>query len=67
MNVLNLFITFGDTFLPSPSCYDELYYEIVRMNVVFDNLYSLSKLFESFVILFLCLTYMIMNSMIKNI
>ncbi|XP_054722195.1 armadillo-like helical domain-containing protein 3 [Uloborus diversus] len=42
MNVLNLFITFGDTFLPSPSCYDELYYEIVRMNVVFDNLYSLT-------------------------
>ncbi|XP_035216620.1 armadillo-like helical domain-containing protein 3 [Stegodyphus dumicola] len=42
MNVLNLFITFGDTFLPSPSCYDELYYEIVRMNYVFDNLYSLT-------------------------
>lgn len=43
MNTLNLFITFGDTFLPAPSCYDELYYEIVRMNNVFDNLYSLSK------------------------
>ncbi|KAF8785102.1 Armadillo-like helical domain-containing [Argiope bruennichi] len=42
MNTLNLFITFGDTFLPSPSCYDELYYEIVRMNHVFDNLYSLT-------------------------
>lgn len=42
MNVLNLFITFGDTFLPSPSCYDELYYEVIRMNIVFDNLYSLT-------------------------
>ncbi|XP_042904338.1 armadillo-like helical domain-containing protein 3 isoform X2 [Parasteatoda tepidariorum] len=42
MNTLNLFITFGDTFLPAPSCYDELYYEIVRMNIVFDNLYSLT-------------------------
>ncbi|GFR11429.1 armadillo-like helical domain-containing protein 3 [Trichonephila clavata] len=42
MNTLNLFITFGDTFLPAPSCYDELYYEIVRMNHVFDNLYSLT-------------------------
>ncbi|KAG8195469.1 hypothetical protein JTE90_002641 [Oedothorax gibbosus] len=42
MNTLNLFITFGDTFLPAPSCYDELYYEIVRMNNVFDNLYSLT-------------------------
>ncbi|GIY98724.1 armadillo-like helical domain-containing protein 3 [Caerostris extrusa] len=42
MNTLNLFITFGDTFLPAPSCYDELYYEIIRMNLVFDNLYSLT-------------------------
>lgn len=42
MNTLNLFITFGDTFLPSPSCYDELYYEIIRVNCVFDNLYSIT-------------------------
>jgi hypothetical protein len=28
--IFNLFITYGDTFLPSPSSYDELYYELVR-------------------------------------
>ncbi|KAF2355248.1 protein of unknown function DUF1741 [Trinorchestia longiramus] len=42
VNIFNLFITYGDTFLSSPSCYDELYYEIMRMHVVFENLYSLS-------------------------
>lgn len=45
VNIFNLFITFGDTFLPSPSAYDELYYEVVRMHQVFDNLYSMGELF----------------------
>nr|CAB3223158.1 UPF0668 protein C10orf76 homolog [Phallusia mammillata] len=40
INLFNMFITFGDTFLPSPTSYDELYYEIVRMAQVFDNLHS---------------------------
>ncbi|XP_064630017.1 armadillo-like helical domain-containing protein 3 isoform X2 [Lineus longissimus] len=42
VNIFNLFITYGDTFLPSPSSYDELYYEIIRMHQVFDNLYSMA-------------------------
>lgn len=42
INIFNLFITFGDTFLPSPSSYDELYYEIIRMHQVFDNMYSMA-------------------------
>ena len=41
VNILNLFITFGDTFLPSPQCYDDLYYEIIRMYHVFDNLHAM--------------------------
>lgn len=38
-----MFITYGDTFLPTPSSYDELYYEIIRMHQSFDNLYSMGK------------------------
>ena len=41
--VFNLFITYGDTFLPNPHVYDELYYELIRMHNVFENLYSLGK------------------------
>lgn len=29
--------------LPSPTSYDELYYEIIRMHTVFDNVYVLCK------------------------
>lgn len=42
VNIFNLFITYGDTFLPNPSSYDELYYELIRMHQVFDNLYSMA-------------------------
>ena len=35
-----MFITFGDIFLPSPTSYDELYYEIIRMSQLFDNLHA---------------------------
>jgi len=41
--VFNLFITYGDTFLPNPHVYDELYYELIRMHIVFENLYSLGN------------------------
>lgn len=41
VNILNLFITYGDTFLPTPGSYDELYYELIRMHKVFDDVYSL--------------------------
>lgn len=43
MNIFNLFITYGDTFLPSPGSYDELYYELIRMQHVFEDLYSMGK------------------------
>lgn len=42
VNIFNLFITYGDTFLPSPASYDALYYEIIRMHQIFDNTYTLS-------------------------
>lgn len=49
VNIFNLFITYGDTFLPNPSSYDELYYELIRMHQVFDNLYSMGMyLFQEF-------------------
>uniref|UniRef100_A0A7M4F3I0 Armadillo like helical domain containing 3 n=1 Tax=Crocodylus porosus TaxID=8502 RepID=A0A7M4F3I0_CROPO len=44
VNLFNMFITYGDTFLPTPSSYDELYYEIIRMHQSFDNLYSMACL-----------------------
>uniref|UniRef100_A0A4W5MF50 Armadillo-like helical domain-containing protein n=1 Tax=Hucho hucho TaxID=62062 RepID=A0A4W5MF50_9TELE len=37
VNLFNMFITYGDTFLPTSNSYDELYYEIVRMHQIFDN------------------------------
>uniref|UniRef100_A0A452SVS4 Armadillo like helical domain containing 3 n=1 Tax=Ursus americanus TaxID=9643 RepID=A0A452SVS4_URSAM len=43
VNLFNMFITYGDTFLPTPSSYDELYYEIIRMHQSFDNLYSMAR------------------------
>ncbi|XP_074604539.1 armadillo-like helical domain-containing protein 3 [Brevipalpus obovatus] len=47
VDIFNLFITFGDTFLPSPQSYDDLYYEIIRMHIIFDNLYSLALRYSS--------------------
>ncbi|OWR52908.1 hypothetical protein KGM_209184B, partial [Danaus plexippus plexippus] len=42
VNIFNLFITFGDTFLPTPASYDQLYYELIRMYLVFDNLFFMA-------------------------
>jgi len=42
VTIFNVFITFGDTFLPSASSYDELYYELVRCHTTFDNMYSMA-------------------------
>ena len=53
VNIFNLFITYGDTFLPNPNSYDELYYEIVRMHQVFDNLYSMGSSLDSLHLLLL--------------
>lgn len=47
VNLFNMFITYGDTFLPTSNSYDELYYEIVRMHQVFDNLYCMGTLVEA--------------------
>lgn len=47
VNLFNMFITYGDTFLPTSNSYDELYYEIVRMHQVFDNLYCMGMLVGS--------------------
>lgn len=46
VNLFNMFITYGDTFLPTSNSYDELYYEIVRMHQVFDNLYCMGTLHQ---------------------
>lgn len=42
IRLFNLFITYGDTFLPSPTAYDELYYELIRVRQLFDGLYQLA-------------------------
>lgn len=42
VTVFDIFITYGDTFLPSVVSYDELYYELVRCQEVFNNLYSMA-------------------------
>lgn len=47
VNIFNLFVTYGDTFLPNPNSYDELYYEVIRMHQVFDNLYSMALRYTS--------------------
>jgi len=47
VNMVNLFITYGDTFLLTANSYDELYYEIIRCQQTFEGLYSLSKLYYS--------------------
>ena len=49
MKIFNLFITYGDTFLPNPTTYDELYYELIRVHKVFDDLYMLGKTSVTFV------------------
>ncbi|XP_064382757.1 armadillo-like helical domain-containing protein 3 [Halichondria panicea] len=41
VRIFNLFITYGDTFLPNPTTYDELYYELIRVHKVFDDLHSI--------------------------
>lgn len=43
INIFNLFITFGDTFLRTPEAYDEIFYETVRCHHVFDSLYAFGR------------------------
>ena len=42
VNIFNIFVTYGDTFLLSPRTYDELFYEIIRMKLVFTNLNAMA-------------------------
>merc|ERR1719193_458932 len=42
VTIFNVFITYGDTFLPTASSYDELYYELVRCHHTFDNFHSMA-------------------------
>ncbi|CAG0914518.1 unnamed protein product [Notodromas monacha] len=42
ISIFNLFITHGDTFLAAPTAYDDLYYELIRMRQVFENLYAMA-------------------------
>ncbi|KAF2072371.1 hypothetical protein CYY_006317 [Polysphondylium violaceum] len=39
VNIFNLFINYGDSFLPTPNDYDDLFYEIIRSGNVVDNFY----------------------------
>ncbi len=53
VNIFNLFITFGDTFLRTPEAYDEVFYETVRCYHIFDNLFAFGKSFRSYLFDFL--------------
>ena len=53
INIFNLFITFGDTFLRTPEAYDEVFYETVRCYHIFDNLFAFGKLFVQCFVYFL--------------
>lgn len=44
VNIFNVFITFGDNFLSTPASYDQLYYELIRMHLVFDELFDLGMI-----------------------
>lgn len=44
INIFNLFITYGDTFLATTNSYDELYYELNREEKVFTELHAMGKL-----------------------
>lgn len=43
INIFNLFITYGDTFLATTNSYDELYYELNREEKVFTELHAMGK------------------------
>lgn len=43
VNIFNLFITYGDTFLATTNSYDELYYELNREEKVFTEIYAMGE------------------------
>ncbi|CAH8565127.1 unnamed protein product [Schistosoma guineensis] len=42
LQIFNFFILHGDKFLQSPDVYDNLYYELIRMHLLVENLYEYS-------------------------
>lgn len=44
INIFNLFITYGDTFLATTNSYDELYYELNREEKVFTEIHAMGEL-----------------------
>ncbi len=58
INIFNLFITFGDTFLRTPEAYDEVFYETVRCYHVFDNLFAFGKSIFFCIFIFLFREYL---------
>lgn len=45
VNIFNLFITYGDTFLATTNSYDELYYELNREEKVFSEIHAMGEFF----------------------
>eukprot|EP00049_Salpingoeca_infusionum_P011565 m.201829 g.201829 ORF g.201829 m.201829 type:complete len:647 (-) comp14972_c0_seq3:457-2397(-) len=43
VTIFNLFITYGDRFLPDPESYDNLYYELIRERAAFQELLDSAK------------------------
>lgn len=48
INIFNLFITYGDTFLATTNSYDELYYELNREEKAFTELHAMGTYFYRF-------------------
>lgn len=44
INIFNLFITYGDTFLATTNSYDELYYELNREEKVFSEIHAMGMI-----------------------
>lgn len=47
INIFNLFITYGDTFLATTNSYDELYYELNREEKVFSEMHAMVLRFSA--------------------
>lgn len=52
VNIFNLFITYGDTFLATTNSYDELYYELNREEKVFSEIHAMGMNSNEFLLKF---------------
>lgn len=48
ITILNMFITFGNNFLPNLNDYDDLYYELIRCREDLAKLYEIGTFFDGF-------------------